>query len=139
MLKSFLLAAALVLATAGLKAQACSFSVNDLAMKNLMAAAAANEFGIGLEKVTKTTFSAYGKSFVGSAPQTHCPLQLVTQVRVSLAYNKGLVEKCELSVDVARTEELAEDPMGPVESFAFAFPASSCRRVRPTLRRIGGG
>jgi hypothetical protein len=121
-----LIALFIIAAFASFKAQACSISVNAQYVKNLMASAAANEYGIGLDKATKITFSDYSKMGIGLNRATGCPLKIRTKAMVVINYRPNLTERCELSVNVSRTENLK----GPAkETFAFSLPASSCETV----------
>lgn len=111
---------------------ACSVKVQQFAMENLMAVAAANRFNISLAKVTKTAFQDYDKVFIGTDPETTCPLQLQTSVKVTMNYSPSLFQRCSLSVNVTRLAQIFGEPIGPIESFEFATPASSCRWITPT-------
>ena len=106
-------------------AQACSIAVNAKNLKNLMVAQAANKYGIGLDTATKISFSDFAKSGIGEDPSTLCPLKLKASVHVSIKYRPALTQRCELTVDVIRIENLATG----AEAYTFKLPASSCEYV----------
>ena len=111
---------------------ACSVKVEQFAMENLMAAAAANRFNISFAKVTKMTFEDYDKLFIGMDPATTCPLQLQTRVKATINYSPSFFQRCSLSVNVTRLAQIFGEPEGPIETYEFATPASSCRWIGPT-------
>lgn len=125
------LIALLVLASfASFKAHACSISVNALIVKNLMATAAANEFGIALDKVTKITFSSYGWAGIGVEPETECPLKIRSKAKVEIKYRPSATQSCQLAVNVVRLEDLSGTT---ADTYTFALPSSSCS-FTPVLR-----
>lgn len=123
--KLLALAAAAVLFIAMQSAHACSVSVGQVAMSNLMAAEAASHFGLSLAQVTQTTFGKYHKSFIGSDPETECPLRVQTSVRVVLKYRRKLAI-CQSTVTVIRGQQMFGEPDGPYETVDFASPVSAC-------------
>jgi len=120
-------------------AEACSVSVNETHIKNEMVAAAASEFGISLVSATKINVEEFSRAFVGEDAETHCPLRLNSQAKVTISYSPNLFTHCELSVQEVKSDSIS-DESAPLSTHTFNDPASSCstrvgRITRPI--RIG--
>jgi hypothetical protein len=129
----FLLVVLSVLALS-VKVSACSVSINDLRMKNTLVSEVASEFNISFEKVSSVRVTGYDKEFVGVVPGSSCEQFLDISAQVSLSYSPNIFQRCELTVNVLRREDLHAESF-PIETYTFSMPASSCSTISPVLVR----
>lgn len=133
-MKSFVLIVGLLALAVSWNSWACSMQLNHTLMKNGLVHAAANEFNIPLDKVTKITVTDYDTFLEGVVPGSSCERYLVAEAHIVINYKKNHFETCELSLD-ARLQEELEAEVYPFQNYSFTNLASSCSLNRPVLIR----
>jgi hypothetical protein len=136
-MKSFALIVGLLVLAVSWNSWACSIQLNHTLMKNDLIHAAANEFSISLDKVTKITLTDYSTDLVGEVPGSSCEKYLVVEAHVVINYKKSAFETCELSLDVRLQEEI-EAEVYPFQNYSYDNLASSCSFSRPVIIRPPG-
>ncbi|MBY0517185.1 MAG: hypothetical protein K2P81_09765 [Bacteriovoracaceae bacterium] len=133
MKKNVVLLLSLVLWAAFSNAKACSIQINALFMRNTLATAAANEFGISLDQVKKITTADYTHQMGPRVAGSSCEEYLEHRVQVTIVYAPNLLTECTLNVEVVKREYLNAETL-PFEDDFFNAPVSSCVR-RPLIIR----
>lgn len=110
---------------------ACSIFVDQSKQQNEMLSAVANQYNISLVRATKLKVNNYHDMTVGHDPSTLCPIDLVVEGKVTINYKPRLTEKCQLSVNVKKTEKVL---VLAVPNYEFNFPTSSCTYSPPVVR-----
>jgi hypothetical protein len=109
-------------------AQACSIQVMDLQMKNQLIMAAANQFNIAFEKVTKMKADNFSHRLYGPTGDSSCENFLEFKSDITINYKPNILTECELKVETVLTQNMHAEEY-PFEEYSFNLPISSCSRI----------
>lgn len=110
-------------------ALACSVDVNERWVGNEMVAAVANKYGVSLAKANDIKIENFTKEFIDFDPEWNCPTRVVTEAKITLAYQPHILFKCRVVVNARFTLEID----GPGVEKEYLRPDQKCFRTFPRI------